>query len=131
MKFSNYFSNRLSFILGDFNVDLLTASSLQSSSQFYNNVASCSLLPDFTKPTRITSNSQSIIDNIFTNFPPHNCLPKILVVEISDHFPIFFTNSYKIILIIRIVKLNKLDCMISIVKISFTIYFVHVIGVQC
>ena len=44
-NFSNYFSNRLSFILGDFNVDLLTASSLQSSSQFYNNVASCSLLP--------------------------------------------------------------------------------------
>ena len=88
-NFSNYFSNRLSFILGDFNVDLLTASSLQSSSQFYNNVASCSLLPVFTKPTRITSNSQSIIDNIFTNFPLHNCLPKILVVDISDHFPIF------------------------------------------
>ena len=44
-NFSNYFSNRLSFILGDFNVDLLTAFSLQSSSQFYNNVASCSLLP--------------------------------------------------------------------------------------
>ena len=94
-NFSNYFSNRLSFILGDFNVDLLTASSLQSSSQFYNNVASCSLLPVFTKPTRITSNSQSIIDNIFTNFPLHNCLPKILVVDISDHFPIFLQIPIK------------------------------------
>ena len=94
-NFSNYFSNRLSFILGDFNVDLLTASSLQSSSQFYNNVASCSLLPVFTKPTRITSNSQSIIDNIFTNFPLRNCLLKILVVDISDHFPIFLQIPIK------------------------------------
>ena len=49
LNFSNYFSNRLSFILGDFNDDLLTASSLQSSPQFYNNVASCSLLSVFIK----------------------------------------------------------------------------------
>ena len=49
----------------------------------------------FTKPTRITSNSQSIIDNIFTNFPLHNCLPKILVVDISDYFPIFLQIPIK------------------------------------
>ena len=46
----DYFKNKNIFSLGDFNIDLLTTSLHQYSSQFYDNVASCSLLPIFTKP---------------------------------------------------------------------------------
>ena len=84
-----YFKNKNIFLLGDFNIDLLTASLHQCSSQFYGNVVSCSLLPVFTKPTRIIPNSQTTIHNILTNFPIYNCTPKIVIENISDHFPTF------------------------------------------
>ena len=85
----DYFKNKNIFLLGDFNIDLLTASLRQYSSQFYGNVVSCSLLPVFTKPSRITLNSQTKIDNILTNFPLYNCISKIVIDNISDYFPIF------------------------------------------
>ena len=58
-----------------------------------------SCIPLITKPTRVTSTSASLIDNIFSNIlPPPNS--GILVTDISDHFPIFTTlpsthNSYR------------------------------------
>ena len=84
----DYFKNKNIFLHGDFNIDLLTAS-LRYCSQFYDNVASCSLLPVFTKSTRITLNSQTTIDNILTNFPHYNSTSKTVIENISDHFPIF------------------------------------------
>ena len=90
----NYFKNRQIFLLGDYNIDVLTASLHQSSSQLYNNIASCLLIPVFTKPTRITPHSQTF-DNIFTNFPLCNCTSKILVDDISDYFPIFLQVPLK------------------------------------
>ena len=105
----DYFKNKNIFLLGDFNIDLLTASLHQYSSQFYDNVASCSLLPVFTKPTRITLNSQTTIDNILTNFPLYNCTSTIIIDNISDHFPIFLQipiNYDKL----RIVRISLLIC---------------------
>ena len=47
------------------------------------------------KTTRITPHSQTVFDNIFTNFPLYNCTSKILVDDISDHFPIFLQVPLK------------------------------------
>ena len=56
------------------------------------------LLPIISKPTRITDNSATLIDNFFIN-EPCNFESGIIISDISDHFPIFFncknTNSSK------------------------------------
>ena len=108
-----YFKNKNIFLLGDFNIDLLTASLHQYSSQFYDNVACCSLLPVFTKTTRITPNSQTTINNILTNFPLNNCTSKIVIDNISDNFPIFLQipiNYDKLNIKSKQFRLNNVHC---------------------
>ena len=42
-----------------------------------------------TKPTRITSHSSTLIDNIFTNIHDYAHMSGIIMCDISDHFPVF------------------------------------------
>jgi hypothetical protein len=46
-------------------------------------------LPLITHPTRITSHSATVIDNIFTNNLDNHTLSGLLFTDISDHLPIF------------------------------------------
>ena len=50
--------------------------------------------PLITKPTRVTSNTATLIDNIFTN-SSRNSFNGILLSDISDHIPIFCINITK------------------------------------
>lgn len=50
-------SQKVMFICGDFNIDLLNP----------NNHNSLGLYPQITRPSRITSHCVTLIDNIFTN----------------------------------------------------------------
>ena len=79
------------FLLGDFNINLLNASSHTMSSAFFDTLTSHYLLPAFSKPTRITPYCASLIDNIFTNFPLENGTAKIIIDDLSDHLPIFLS----------------------------------------
>src|SRR6218665_2550142 len=54
-------------IAGDFNVDLLKVNDHYETSQFYNCLTTYQLFPSITRPTRITSHSQTLIDNIFSS----------------------------------------------------------------
>ena len=62
------------------------------SQQFLTSIQSCSLLPTITKPTRITDNTATLIDNIFT-MSPIDLYFGILISVISDHFPIFLIRG--------------------------------------
>ena len=42
-----------------------------------------------SKPTRITNNSETILDHILTNLPYDSVRSVILINDITDHFPIF------------------------------------------
>ena len=44
------------------------------------------------RPTRITSNSATLIDNIFVNKPNLSSFVGILVTDISDHLPIIYID---------------------------------------
>ena len=44
-----------------------------------------------TKPTHFTSDSSTLIDNIFTNV----MLSGILITDISDHLPVFYISVTK------------------------------------
>ena len=59
--------NSYIYLLGDYNVDLLKFNKHQPTTDFINCMFSFSFLPLINRPTRITDNSATIIDNIFTN----------------------------------------------------------------
>jgi len=42
-----------------------------------------------TKPSRITSHSATIIDNIFTNMMGNQIISGLLICEVTDHLPVF------------------------------------------
>ena len=51
------------------------------------------LYPLIDRPTRISNQSFSIIDNIFTNVTNYNITSDILVNDITDHLQVF-SNVY-------------------------------------
>ena len=53
------------FLLGDFNVNLLNYNEHNQTSEFLHSLAPNSFIPLILKPTRITSHSNTLIDNIF------------------------------------------------------------------
>ena len=56
------------FLLGDFNVDLLKYDKHAGTNDFIDSLSSYMYLPYILLPTRVTSHSQTIIDNIFSMF---------------------------------------------------------------
>jgi exonuclease III len=75
-------------IMGDFNIDLLKVEHHSGTSSFFDSMSSYNLLPTITRPTRITTHSATLIDNIFTNAWSNIIESKIVVSDISDHLPV-------------------------------------------
>ena len=86
--------NKVSYILGDFNINLLNNDYHQPTGEFFDLMSSNSFLPLITRPTRVTANSATLIDNIFTNH--FDCSLQssegIFVTDITDHYPVFHIN---------------------------------------
>ena len=57
-------------------------------SNFLDSINSLGLYPLITKPTRITSHSATLIDNIFTNIHDFAHMSSIIVCDISDNIPV-------------------------------------------
>ena len=80
-------------IMGDFNVNILNSNGHLASSEFLDVMHSHSLLPLITKPTRITSSTATLIDNIFSNnITDARVFDGLIYTDISDHLPIFSIN---------------------------------------
>ena len=75
--------------MGDFNMNLLNYHTHQFTGEFldimYSNM--CFLL--ITRPTRITFNTVTLIDNIFANNIDIYSFSDLLFTDISDHLPFF------------------------------------------
>ena len=85
--------NKDCFFMGDFNINLVNCNSNNTSQEFLEMFLSYSFLPLITKPTRVTNNSATIIDNIFSNITRQTPKAGIILSDISDHFPIFVKLS--------------------------------------
>ena len=72
-------------LLGDFNIDLLKCDSNKNVSDFLGIIYSTNLLPKITSSTRLTSRSQTLIDNIFSSVINDDCIAGNLISPISDH----------------------------------------------
>ena len=70
------------YILGDFNINLINVSNHIPTAEFLE------LMYSHAFTTRVTSNTATLIDNIFTN-SSRNSFNGIILSDISDHFPIF------------------------------------------
>ena len=82
--------NKNIFLMGAFNVDLMKTESDTQSSQFFRTITSNLLIPHIIFPTRITTTSSTLIDNIFSN-SLNFCdgISSHLTSTISDHLAQF------------------------------------------
>ncbi len=81
--------NKLCYIMGDFNLDLLPYNDNVPTQKFIDRLFSYSFYPLISNPTRITSHTATLIDNIFTNQLSDNVFTGIVLNDLSDHA---FTN---------------------------------------
>ena len=82
--------NKNSIITGDFNYNLFNIQHHADTSNYYNMMTSNSFRTLITKPTRMTDNTSTLIDHIWTNDMSNNKIEsKIVITDITDHFPIF------------------------------------------
>ena len=89
------------FLLGDFNINLLNYDIHPPTNEFLDSFSSHYFLPHILQPSRVTTNSKTLIDNVFSNMAVPNIISGNLTASISDHLPqflvapnIFFNTSY-------------------------------------
>ncbi len=86
---------KIVYLMGDFNINLLNEDIHSLTNDFVNIILSHSLYPSITKPTRITSNTATLIDNIFTNSTAEQT-SGIIMTDLSDHLPVFICTDLNI-----------------------------------
>ena len=81
--------NKLCYIMGDFNLDLLRYNDNVPTQEIIDRLFSYSFYPIISNPTCITSHTATLIDNIFTNRLSYNVFNGIVLNDLSDYLPIF------------------------------------------
>ena len=81
--------------MGDFNLDLFNHDTHSSTCEFLNTFLRSTFVPLINRPTRVTSNTCALIDNIFCNHYQQLENPDqgVFISSISDHYPIFDIDS--------------------------------------
>ena len=77
------------FLLGDFNVNLPNYDEHDETNEFLVSLTSSSFIPLILQPTRITSHSNTIIDDILSNVIDPDIISDNLTATISDRLPQF------------------------------------------
>ena len=78
---------------GYFNLNLMNHQSHSVTGEFLDALYSNMFFPLITRPTRITSHSATLIDNIFVNQFFARSRSGLFFTDISDHLPIFLFIS--------------------------------------
>ena len=89
--------HRPCYLMGDFNINLLNQHIHSPTIHFLDLLLTNGFFPLINKPTRITTDSATLIDNIFTNIHDARLKSGIWVVDISDHLPIFAIRPTKVV----------------------------------
>ena len=83
--------NKELYICGDFNFDLLKIDSDHVIQHFFNLLCSYGCLPHVLQPTRVTENTATVIDNIFSNNIKDNMISGNILLTLSEHFSQFLS----------------------------------------
>ena len=87
--------NKQCYIMGDFNINLTNYGSHTETQDYIDAMFQHSFIPLINKPTRITTTTATVINNIYsndilgTNYQTHG----IIYTDISDHLPIFLLSK--------------------------------------
>lgn len=87
--------DKVIFVCGDFNIDLMKSNEHIKTKEFVDIMFSLSFYPLIVKPSRITKDSATLIDNIFTNVMDEKIISGLLVTDVSDHLPVFAALEMK------------------------------------
>ena len=91
--------NKVSYLMRDFNIDLLKVNIHAKTNEYVNEVISQGFLPQITRTTRITPHSATLIDHIYSNDnrpTSQNSTSGIIITDVADHFGTFhFVNKCK------------------------------------
>ena len=82
------------YMCGDFNVDLLRFDKHGATNDFIDQIYTLGLHPLITRPTRITSHSKTLIDNIFTSDLSSQIHSGLIINDMSGHLPIYQITEY-------------------------------------
>lgn len=84
-------------VCGDFNINLVNSAAHSKTADFINMMYSNMLFPIITKPSRITTDTTTLIDDIFSNKIEVKIVGGLLISDISDHLPVFavFHNCWR------------------------------------
>ena len=82
-------TNKLIFVMGDFNINLLSYEAHSETNEFINTMVSHYSLPYILHPTRVTDHSSTVIDNIFSNVTDYETVSGNIINQIADHFAQF------------------------------------------
>ena len=83
------------YLCSDYNINFSKIDSLLHYTRLFENITTLGFFAQITRPTRLSDESSTLIDNMFTN---HFCKPHlsgILVTTISDHLMQFCTIIVK------------------------------------
>ncbi len=101
-RFSDLFEtiekqNRKVILGGDQNFNYLKINSHNPTLDLLNQAFSHGLLPCITKPTRITHNTATLIDNIYVNASvcTQGIKSGLILADISDHLPVFILAGHE------------------------------------
>ena len=78
------------YICGDFNSDLLKIDKSNNYKRFCDLMSSYGFFPNILLPTRVTENSATIIDNIFSNIN-NPIISGNIITDFSDHYTQFIS----------------------------------------
>ena len=81
--------NKLSYICGDYNIDLLKLKVNPRFNEFFDHIISSRFFPKITLPTRFSDQSATLIDIVFSTNNEENEVSGILLIHISDHQLLF------------------------------------------
>ena len=83
------------YLIGDINLNISESDCSSSSINYLSMLESNGVFQLITKPTRVTKNSASLIDHIFTSALSNPIFPGIILNDISDHFITYCVTSLK------------------------------------
>ena len=82
------------YMCSHFNVDLLQFDKHGDANDIIDHTYTLGLHPLITRPTRITSHSKTLIDNIFTSDLSSQIHNGLIINDMSDHLPIYQITEY-------------------------------------
>ena len=81
--------NDIAYLMGDYNINVLNFVTHQKANDFVDDVIYQGFILHITKPTRITSNSATLTDHLYSNHNHPNYESEIIITDVADHCGIF------------------------------------------